>query len=185
MDGRAPLPGALPGVLIRRATAGDLGRVVELLLLGALAGAAPGAETPADLEPYRRGLRDIDDAGGAVLVAERDGDGVVGVCQLLVFRHLQRRGGLCAEIESVHVHLDHRNGGVGAALVAEAVARARALGCYRVQLTSDAASGGRAPLLRSPRLRAVPRRFQAPARVTAGARPWPGRLWRPSNHVIS
>ena len=49
-----------------------------------------------------RGAAETDD-GGAVLVAERDGE-VVGVCQLIVFRHLQARGGLCAEIESVHVH---------------------------------------------------------------------------------
>jgi GNAT superfamily N-acetyltransferase len=63
----------------------------------------------------------------------------VGVCQLIVFRHLQSRGGLCAELESVHVHPEHRGGGIGAALVGAAVARARELGCYRVQLTSNVA----------------------------------------------
>jgi GNAT superfamily N-acetyltransferase len=71
-------------------------------------------------------------------VAERAGV-VVGVCQLIVFRHLQAHGGLCAEVESMHVHPDHRNGGVGAALIGEAIARARAQGCYRLQLTSNAA----------------------------------------------
>ena len=156
------------------------------MLLGALAGAAPGAETPADLEPYRHGLRDTDDAGGAVLVAERDGDGVVGVCQLLVFRHLQRRGGFCAEIESVHVHPDHRNGGVGTALVAEAVARARALGCYRVQLTSDAR--------REDAHRFYARQGFAPSHVgfklrlerPPDTRPWPGHLSKSRrNRVIS
>ena len=64
---------------------------------------------------------------------------VVGVCQLIVFRHLQARGGLCAEVESVHVHPDHRGAGIGAALLHEAMERARALGCYRVQLTSNTA----------------------------------------------
>jgi len=64
---------------------------------------------------------------------------VVGVCQLIVFRHLQAHGGLCAEVESMHVHPHHRSGGVGAALIGEAVARARALGCYRLQLTSNTA----------------------------------------------
>ena len=62
---------------------------------------------------------------------------VVGVCQLIVFRHLQARGGLCAEIESVHVHPDHRGTGVGTTLVRAAIDRARDLGCYRVQLTSN------------------------------------------------
>ena len=40
--------------------------------------------------------------GGTVLVAELESESV-GVCQLIVFRHLQARGGLCAEVESVHV----------------------------------------------------------------------------------
>ena len=73
-----------------------------------------------------------------MLVAEQDGV-VVGVCQLIVFRHLQGRGGLCAELESVHVHPDHRGRGIGSVLVRDAVARARAVGCYRVQLTSNRA----------------------------------------------
>ncbi len=62
---------------------------------------------------------------------------VVGVCELIVFRHLQLKGGRCAEIESVHVHPDHRGSGIGTALLRDAIERARALGCYRVQLTSN------------------------------------------------
>ena len=38
---------------------------------------------------------------------------MVGVCQLVVFRHLQARGGLCAEVESVHVHPVWRGQGIG------------------------------------------------------------------------
>jgi GNAT superfamily N-acetyltransferase len=125
------------GLVIRRATDDDLDRAVELLSLGAIAGTPP-REDRAELAPYRDALRDLDRAGGAVLVADLDGD-VVGVCQLIVFRHLQARGGRCAEIESVHVHPDHRGTGVGTALVRHAIERARALGCYRVQLTSNTA----------------------------------------------
>ena len=92
-----------------------------------------GATIPVDVAQYRAALGDIHRNGGAVLVAERAG-GPVGVCQLIVFRHLQARGGLCAEVESMHVHPEHRNGGVGAALLGEAIVRARALlGCYRIQ----------------------------------------------------
>jgi GNAT superfamily N-acetyltransferase len=123
---------------IRPAREDDLGRVVELLVLGAVPGGPPSREDPADLTPYAAALERIEEGEGAVLLADLEGE-VVGVCQLLVFRHLQAHGGLCAEIESVHVHPDHRNGGVGAALVAEAIARADAAGCYRVQLTSNAA----------------------------------------------
>ena len=125
------------GLLIRRATEADLARAVELLVLGALPGGPARVEDPADVAPYAATLREIDRAAGAVLVAERDGE-VIGVCQLIVFRHLQASGGLCAEIESVHVHPDQRGNGVGTALLGAAVQRARTLGCYRVQLTSNA-----------------------------------------------
>ena len=107
-------------------------------MLGPVPGGPASSEDPDDLAPYRAALRDIARSGGAVLVAELAGE-VVGVCQLIVFRHLQAHGGLCAEVESMHVHPHHRSGGVGAALIGEAVARARALGCYRLQLTSNTA----------------------------------------------
>jgi GNAT superfamily N-acetyltransferase len=121
---------------MREATGSDLGRIVEVLALGAVPGAAAGAEDTADLRVYASALAEIDATDGAVLVAVWDGE-VVGVCQLIVFRHLQRRGGLCAEIESVHVHPDHRSSGIGSALVRTAIERARELGCYRVQLSSN------------------------------------------------
>jgi GNAT superfamily N-acetyltransferase len=130
---RTPTP---PGLVIREAVETDLGRIVELLVLGAVAGAPAGVEDPAGLGPYLAALGEIAAGDGAILVAELDGE-VVGVCQLIVFRHLQRRGGRCAEIESVHVHPDVRASGIGRALMGDAIERARRLGCYRVQLTSN------------------------------------------------
>jgi GNAT superfamily N-acetyltransferase len=121
---------------MREADASDLGRIVELLNLGAVPGAPAGAEDPAAPAEYASALAEIDATEGAVLVAELDGE-VVGVCQLIVFRHLQRRGGRCAEIESVHVHPEHRGSGLGSGLLRYAIDRARGLGCYRVQLTSN------------------------------------------------
>jgi GNAT superfamily N-acetyltransferase len=128
------------GLVIRPAEEADLGRLVQLLVLGAVPGGPPSTEDPHDLAPYRDAWRHIAEAadGAAVLVAVIAGE-VVGVCQLIVFRHLQARGGLCAELESVHVHPDHRGTGVGGELVRAAIDRARDLGCYRVQLTSNAA----------------------------------------------
>ena len=79
---------------------------------------------------------EIMQGSGDVLVAEVAHE-VVGVCQLIVFRHLQSKGGLCAEVESVHVHPDWRSRGIGRVLMGAAIDRARALGCYRVQLTSN------------------------------------------------
>jgi GNAT superfamily N-acetyltransferase len=122
-------------VVIRPARDDDLARIVELFEHGSLTG---GKEDPSDLAPYRAALADIAAGTGAMLVAQA-GDEVVGVCQLIIFRHLQARGGLCAEIESVHVHPDRRGSGIGRVLMEAAIARARDLGCYRVQLTSNKA----------------------------------------------
>jgi GNAT superfamily N-acetyltransferase len=124
-----------PDPLIRPAQRADLGRAVELLTLGQVPGAP--AREGAD-GAYADALREIEAGDGALLVAEVDGE-VVGVCQLIVFRHLQAGGGRCAEIESVHVHPGYRGRGIGAALMADAVQRSRELGCYRVQLTSNRA----------------------------------------------
>ncbi len=124
------------GLVVRRCTRADLARVVQLLALGAVPGSSGQIEDPVDLGRYEHALREMSSTRGTVLVAEVDGQ-VVGFCQLIVFRHLQARGGLCAEIESVHVHPDHRDSGVGTTLVRAAIDRACDLGCYRVQLTSN------------------------------------------------
>lgn len=124
-----------PGVTVREAVAGDVERLVALIALGALAPAEP----PVDLSPYVAALDEIARTPGcSVLVAERSGE-VVGMCQLIVFRHFQQSGGRCAEVESVHVHPDHRSQGIGGVLLEAAVDRAVAAGCYRVQLTSNKA----------------------------------------------
>jgi GNAT superfamily N-acetyltransferase len=121
-------------VTLRSAEPADVVRLIELIGLGAVDG--PPAVTP-DPAPYREALAEIRSAArGDVLVAERDGE-VVGLCQLVVFRHLQHDGGLCGEIESLHVHPDHRSSGIGGQLLEAAVATARRAGCYRVQLTSN------------------------------------------------
>jgi GNAT superfamily N-acetyltransferase len=124
-----------PAIGVRQATEDDIPRILELFEHGSL---RPGKEDPTDLIPYRAALAEIARGPGRVLVAEMDGQ-VVGVCQLIVFRHLQTRGGLCAEVESVHVHPDYRRRGVGRVLMAAALERARLLGCYRLQLTSNLA----------------------------------------------
>jgi GNAT superfamily N-acetyltransferase len=121
------------GAVVREATEEDVPRIVELLVHGTL---VEGREDPTDLASYQCALAEIAQGQGAVLVAEVEGE-LVGVCQLIVFRHLQNRGGLCAELESVHVHPDQRGHGIGGVLMRAAVQRARELGCYRVQLTSN------------------------------------------------
>jgi GNAT superfamily N-acetyltransferase len=124
------------GIVIRPATPDDAGVLVDLLAAGAL---APSDDVLVDLAPYRAALAEIAATPGTeVLVAVRNG-AVVGTCQLITFRHLQRGGGRCAEIESMHVRPDQRGTGVGGVLLEAAVEAAGAAGCYRVQLTSNAA----------------------------------------------
>ena len=120
-------------VVVRQAVDEDVPRIVELFTHGSL---VEGKEDSIELAPYRSALAEIDRGPGGVLVAEVEGQ-LVGVCQLIVFRHLQNRGGLCAEVESVHVHPDHRGHGIGTVLMRVAAQRARELGCYRIQLTSN------------------------------------------------
>jgi len=123
-------------VIFRSARPEDAGPLVALLIHGAL---VAGKEDPDHPERYEAALAAIQSTpGNDVLVAELDGV-VMGMCQLVMFRHLQGGGGLCAEIESMHVHPDIRSRGIGGQLVAAAVAAARRAGCYRIQLTSNAA----------------------------------------------
>ena len=121
-----------PEVTVRTARASDAPRLAALLAAGTLR----HGEDPADPAAYEAALEDIAATpGNEVLVAEVDGV-VTGMCQLVIFRHIQERGGRCAEIESMHVDERRRSQGIGGILLEAAAARAAAAGCYRLQLTS-------------------------------------------------
>lgn len=111
---------------------------VSAAVLVALGGAATARhEDPHDVDAYWAAVEETREQRGDVLVAELDGD-VVGLCQVLVFRHFQHVGGWCCEVETVHVRENVRRRGVGAMLLAAAEAIAVERGCYRMQLTSNA-----------------------------------------------
>jgi len=120
--------------LIRSARVEDAPRILELIEGGALADSPHPAADAADVEAALREI--IESEGCDVLVATWEGE-VIGVAQLITFRHLQHRGGRCAEIESMHVADAHRGVGVGSLLLDALVTAARDRGCYRVQLTSN------------------------------------------------
>jgi GNAT superfamily N-acetyltransferase len=122
---------------IRSATVADTEALVALLAGGALTVPETAPGPGVDLGLYRAAVAEITSSpAGDILVAVGRGR-VVGMCQLIMFRHLQAHGGLCAEIESMHVSVEHRSRGIGSLLVEAAVQRAAAAGCYRVQLTSN------------------------------------------------
>jgi GNAT superfamily N-acetyltransferase len=121
-------------VTIRSAQPADAERLIDILAHGAL---VEGKEDRAHPETYVAALAEIQSTpGNDVLVAELDGT-VVGMCQLIIFRHIQAGGGRCAEIESMHVHPDVRSHGIGEQLLNAALESAHQAGCYRVQLTSN------------------------------------------------
>jgi len=125
----------LQQVRIREAEPRDARRIVQILDAGSL---HPGAEDPEDPTSYAAVIGAFGRGPSKILVAESEGK-VVGVIQLIIIQHLQRRGGICAELESVHVAEEMRGHGIGGLLVEDAVRRAAELGCYRVQLTSNVA----------------------------------------------
>jgi GNAT superfamily N-acetyltransferase len=119
---------------IRRANPADAKPLIGLLGHGAL---EDPKEDSTDLRPYLSALAEIEATdGNELLVVELNGE-VVGMCQLVVFRHFQRHGGRCAEVESMHIHPDFRGKGIGRQLLDTAIAAAREAGCYRLQLTSN------------------------------------------------
>lgn len=123
-------------VTIRPAVSDDIDSLVALIIGGKLVDDDDGPEHHDD---YLDAFREIEaDPDAIVMVAVDNSGDVVGMLQLFTVRHIQHRGGRCAEIETMHVRHDLRYSGIGGQLLDDAVRRARELGCYRIQLTSNA-----------------------------------------------
>ena len=71
-----------------------------------------------------------------LIVAELDGE-IVGTVDLVVVPNLTRGTRAHALVENVGVVPAHRRHGIARAMLADAVERARAAGCYKVQLLSN------------------------------------------------
>jgi GNAT superfamily N-acetyltransferase len=126
------------GIRVRRAIAGDLPALVALLAddpLGRAREAPAGDES--GLARYRQAFELIDRDPAHLLVVVDDGGVVVGTLQLSVVPGLSRRGALRAQIEAVRVRADHRDRGLGRAMVEWAIGEAERRNCTLVQLTTD------------------------------------------------
>lgn len=118
----------------REATRVDVPAVVALLADDVL---GHGRES-ADLAPYLAAFDAMQDEGGnRLIVAEQDGR-VVACYQLTLISGLSLTAARRAQVEGVRVAADLRGRGLGAALMADAEARARADGCQLIQLTTNA-----------------------------------------------
>jgi RimJ/RimL family protein N-acetyltransferase len=119
--------GSLPGVDVREATLADVDALVAILVAVAGEGRWIGAEAPVDTVRRRQRMaEDVERDDAIVLVAEAGG-APVGELGL----HLARYG--VAEL-GMAVAAGWRCRGVGRALLAEAIDRARAAGAHKVAL---------------------------------------------------
>jgi GNAT superfamily N-acetyltransferase len=126
-------------VVLRRAEAGDIPAIVDLLAADQLGATRDGVNTAQDLAAYQVAFRAIDADPAHVLVVAQAGQQLVGTLQLSFIPGLARRGALRAQIEAVRVHESYRSRGLGAAMMGWAIEEARRRGCGLVQLTTDKA----------------------------------------------
>jgi GNAT superfamily N-acetyltransferase len=119
---------------LRRARREDVAAIVALYADDFLGAAR---ETPAALDGYYAAFDEIArDPSHELIVAERDGR-LVGTFQLTFIRHLSHGGSRVAQVEAVRIAADLRGQGLGGEMMRWAIARARAAGCVRMQLTSN------------------------------------------------
>jgi GNAT superfamily N-acetyltransferase len=124
-------------VTLRRAAAGDVPAIVDLLAADQLGATRDGVSSEEDLQLYRSAFDAIDADPAHLLVVAADGAQVIATMQMSFLPGLARRGALRAQIEAVRVRDDHRGRGLGAVLLQWALEEARRRHCALVQLTTD------------------------------------------------
>jgi ribosomal protein S18 acetylase RimI-like enzyme len=120
----------------REAAAGDLEGIVALLRDDVLGATRNLAHTAAATLYDVAWAEILADANNDYVVAEQGGE-PVGCYQLTFIRGLSHTGGLRAQIESVRIASRLRGGGLGSAMMEDAIERARKRGAFLVQLTTD------------------------------------------------
>ncbi len=126
-------------ITIRRAQAGDVARIAELIMLGAPTQTMTAEEIRAEARHpgYAEAFAEIDASrDNALFVAERAGE-VVGTFQVTLIPGLVARGRKRGKIESVHVAPESRGLGIGALMIRHALAFAGENGVGLVELSSN------------------------------------------------
>ena len=120
----------------RRAVAGDLAALVELLADDALGGTREDTSKPLNRR-YGETFAQIErDPNNELTVVEGDGE-LVGMLQLTFIPYLTHTGSWRCLIEGVRIARAHRGRGFGTQVFQWAIGRAREKQCAIVQLTSD------------------------------------------------
>lgn len=120
-------------VTFRKARESDLAAIVVLLADDPLGAAREGAYPGA----YRAAFARLATNPLQHLIVGEEGGRVVATCQVTILHGLSRGGMTRALVEAVRVAPGLRSRGIGARLIADAEARARAAGARMIQLTTD------------------------------------------------
>ena len=123
----------MTSVVFRDANRADVPAIVALLGDDPLGRAREGAEPQA----YLAAFDDIAANPMHQMIVGEDAGRVIACCQLTILMGLSRGGSRRALVEAVRVSSDLRSQGIGALLMAECEARARAAHCTIIQLTTD------------------------------------------------
>jgi ribosomal protein S18 acetylase RimI-like enzyme len=121
---------------IRRATQKDLPEIIRLLVNDPI-----GVKRESYLDPlpesYCAAFAEIEADKNQLLVVAEIATEIVATLQLTFITYLTYQGGKRAQIEGVHVKQNYRSKGIGAQLLAWAIAQARQHHCKLIQLTSS------------------------------------------------
>ncbi|MGM0423219.1 MAG: N-acetyltransferase family protein [Pseudomonadota bacterium] len=120
----------------REARQNDLREIIQLYCDDDLGTTREILSDPIDAV-YLKAFDDISKDPNNHLYVIEDQEKVIGVMQYTVIAHLNRAGTKRAQIESVHIHPDYRNKGIGKKFMQFALDLAKSDGCGIVQLTSD------------------------------------------------
>lgn len=122
-------------IRFREAVRADVPAVIGLLREDALGSTREGT----DPGPYLAAFDAMAvEPGNRLIVAEQAGE-IIGCYQITVITGLSLSAARRAQIEGVRVAAHMRGQGIGATLMADAEARARAAGCRLIQLTTNSA----------------------------------------------
>ena len=121
-------------IRFREAARDDVAAVIALLTDDALGTVRQGG----DLATYLAAFDAMRIERGNTIVVGEEAGRIVATYQLTFISGLSLKAARRAQVESVRVAADLRGQGVGAAMMADAEARARAAGCSLLQLTSNA-----------------------------------------------
>lgn len=126
-------------ITIRQARHEDVARIAALIMLGAAKPTMTQAEieTEAAHAGYDEAFAAVQASPDNTLFVAEQAGAVIGTFQVTLIPGLVARGRRRAKIESVHVAPERRGQGIGAIMIAHALAFAREHGAGLVELTSN------------------------------------------------